>query len=211
MGRRILLAVADRLLPDARTVRDGRKGRRRTLALAVIVAAAVMAVMAPSAAAAPPVERSHDAFSETNPTDNLCGIDGSSVDNGVNNIQVFGGQLGLPGETFRDEFHLDYVFTSAATGKSVELFVAQLSTAVVEAVNPDGSRTYIVTFKGLPEKIKLRNGSILSRDAGQVIFRDAEDADGNFVSRTLIDENGPHTDLDSGFTIFCDVIVPALS
>jgi hypothetical protein len=208
MGRRILLAVAERLLPDARTVRDGRRGRRRTLALAVIVAAAVMAVMAQSAAAAPPVERSHDAFSETNPTDNLCGIDGSSVDNGMNNIQVFGGQLG---ETLRDEFHLDYVFTSAATGKSVELVVAQLSTAVVEAVNPDGSRTYIVTFKGLPEKIKLPNGSILSRDAGQVIFRDTEDADGNFVSRTLIDENGPHTDLDSGFTIFCDVIVPALS
>jgi hypothetical protein len=211
MGRRTLLAVAERLLPGAATVRDGRNGRRRTRALAVLVAAAAMAVMAPSAAAAPPVERFHDSFSDTNPTDNLCGIDGSSYDNGMENVQVFGSQLGLPGDTFRDEFRFNYVFTSAATGKSVELFVAQLSTAVVESVNPDGSRTYIVTFKGLPEKIKLPNGSILSRDAGEVIFRDAEDADGHFVSRTLIDENGPHTDLDSGFTIFCDVIVPALS
>jgi hypothetical protein len=69
----------------------------------------------------------------------------------------------------------------------------------------------MVTFKGLPEMIKLPNGSILSRDAGNVTFLDTEDADGNFISRTVVDENGPHPDLDSDFAIFCDVIVPALS
>ena len=179
-------------------------GRRTIVALAGLVAVMVMAVMAPSAAAAPPVEQAHDTFSETNPTDNLCGIDGSSYDNGVDTFTLFADN------TAREQFHLDYVFTSSATGRSVQLFVAQSATAT-EDDHPDGSRTFIVTFNGLPERIKLPDGSVLSRDAGRVIFLDTEDADGNFVSRTLIDENGPHTDLDSGFTVFCDVIVPALS
>jgi hypothetical protein len=180
------------------------RGRRRIVALAGLVAVMLMAVMAPGAAAAQPVEQAHDTFSDTNTTDNLCGIDGSSYDNGVDNFAVF-----ADGSS-RDEFRLNYVFTSSATGRSVELFVAQVSAATVD-VHPDGSRTYIVTFNGLPEKIRLPNGSVLSRDAGRVIFLDTEDADGNFVSRTLIDESGPHPDLDSDFAIFCDVIVPALS
>jgi hypothetical protein len=28
---------------------------------------------------------------------------------------------------------------------------------------------------------------------------------------TVTSENGPHPDLDSGFTLFCDQVVPALS
>jgi hypothetical protein len=44
-----------------------------------------------------------------------------------------------------------------------------------------------------------------------VTFLDTFDADGNFVSRSVVDEKGPHPDLESDFAIFCDVIVPALS
>jgi hypothetical protein len=34
---------------------------------------------------------------------------------------------------------------------------------------------------------------------------------GEFLGQTISPENGPHPDLDSGFTLFCDVIVPALT
>jgi hypothetical protein len=165
---------------------------------------AVMAVMAPTVAASAPVEQFHDTFSDWNPADNLCGIDGSSYDNGRDNIEVF-----ADGSS-NDQFRFNFVFRSAATGKWVELFVAQSSSSH-EVVNPDGSMTFMTTFKGLPEKIKLPNGPILSRDAGSVTFLDTFDADGNFVSRSVVDEKGPHPDLESDFAIFCDVIVPALS
>jgi hypothetical protein len=33
----------------------------------------------------------------------------------------------------------------------------------------------------------------------------------NFLGETFSPENGPHPDLDSGFALFCDVIVPALT
>jgi hypothetical protein len=42
--------------------------------------------------------------------------------------------------------------------------------------------------------------------------RDTFDATtGDFLGETLSPENGPHSDLDSGFALFCDVIVPALT
>ena len=52
----------------------------------------------------------------------------------------------------------------------------------------------------------------LSRDAGLVTFNDTFNATtGDFLGETISPENGPHPDLDSGFALFCDVIVPALT
>jgi hypothetical protein len=183
---------------------EGSAGMRRINALAGLVALVVMAVVAPTAAAAPIVERFHDIFSDTNPTDNLCGVDGSSYDNGMDNIQVLGDG------TSKDNFRFTYVFTSAATGKSVEIFIAQPLSGR-EVANPDGSVTFITVFKGLPLTIKLPKGRVLSRDAGNATIATTFDADGNFVSRTVSDEKGPHPLLDGDPALFCDVILPALS
>jgi hypothetical protein len=178
---------------------------RRFFALSGIVATSLLALMASSASAAPLVDRFHGTFSDTFP-DNLCGIDGTSVVSGMDNIQVFADG------TFKDEFRLNQTFTSAATGKSVLLFVAQQFTGVGPIDNGDGTITFVSTFKGLPEKIKLPNGRVLSRDAGFVSFNDTFDATtGDFLGEVISPENGPHPDLDSGFTVFCDVIVPALT
>ena len=178
---------------------------RRLFALSGLVATFVLAFMASSAAAAPLVDRFHGTFSDTF-QDNICGIDGTSVVNGMDNIQVFADG------TFKDEFRLNQTFTSAATGKSVLLFVAQQLTDVGPIDNGDGTITFVTTFKGLPEKIKLPNGRVLSRDAGFVSFNDTFDATtGHFLGEVISPENGPHPDLDSGFALFCDVIVPALT
>jgi hypothetical protein len=48
-------------------------------------------------------------------------------------------------------------------------------------------------------------------DVGFATFTDVVDTTTGEVTTTISPENGPHPDLDSGFTLFCDVIVPALT
>jgi len=178
---------------------------RRLSVLGALFAAISLALMASSASSARIVEQFHGTFSDTF-DDNICGIEGTTVVSGMDNIQVFADG------TFKDQFRQNYVFTSTATGKSVLLFVAQQFIGTGPIDNGDGTVTFTSTFKGLPEKLKLPNGTVLSRDAGFVTFNDTFDATtGDFLGETISPENGPHPDLDSGFTLFCDVIVPALS
>jgi hypothetical protein len=178
---------------------------RKSSALAGFAVALVTALVASSATAAPLTEQFHGTFSDTFP-DNICGIDGTSVVSGMDNIQVFADG------TFKDQSRLNQVFTSSETGKSVEIFVAQQFTSTAPIDNGDGTLTFINTFKGMPEKLLIPNGPILSRDAGIATFIITVDAaTGDFISQTVPVENGPHPDLDSGFARFCDVIVPALS
>ncbi|MDX6618409.1 MAG: hypothetical protein QOK36_795, partial [Gaiellales bacterium] len=124
---------------------------RKSSAVAGFVAALAMALVASTATAAPPTERFHGTFSDTF-ADNLCGIDGTSVVSGMDNIQVFADG------TFKDQYRLTQVFTSTATGKSVEFFVAEQFTSGVPVDNGDGTLTFVNTFKGMPEKLKLPNG-----------------------------------------------------
>jgi hypothetical protein len=184
----------------------GRKefGMRRICALSALVGALLLALAASTADAAPLVDRFHARSIETFPS-NVCGIDGTTVFNGVENFQVFADG------TFKDQVRENQLFTSAATGKSVLIFDADQFVGAGPIDNGDGTVTFVSTFKGLPEMLKLPNGTILSRDAGVLTIEDTFDATtGDFLGET-ISENGPHPDFDSGFAIFCDVIVPALS
>jgi hypothetical protein len=177
---------------------------RRLFALSGLVATVLLAFMASSTGAAPLVNRFHGTFSDSFP-DTVCGIDGATVVSGMDNIQEFADG------TFKDEFRQNYVFTSAANGKSVLLFIAQQFTGTGPIDNGDGTITFVSTFKGLPEKVKIPNGPVLLRDAGFVSFNDTFDATtGDFLGETISPENGPHPDLDSGFELFCDVLVPYL-
>jgi hypothetical protein len=177
---------------------------RKLLALTGLVGALLLASLAPSAAAARIVEHFHGTFSDTY-AGNICGIGGTIVVSGMDNIQVFADG------TFKDQFRLNLVFTSAATGKSVLLFNANQFVGKGPVDNGDGTISFYSTFKGLPEKLKLPNGRVLLRDAGFVTFIDTFDATtGEYLGTVTSPEHGPHPDLDSGFELFCDVIVPAL-
>ncbi len=177
---------------------------RRLFALTGLAAALLMALMASSAGAAPLVDRFHGTFNEANPDDNLCGISGTSVTSGMDNIQVFADG------TFKDEFRLTYIFT-ADNGKSVELFVADQFTGTGPTDNGDGTVTFTSTFKGIPEKWKIPNGPTLIIDVGFVTFTDVVDLATGEVTTTIDPENGPHPELDSGFSLLCGVLVPALT
>jgi hypothetical protein len=181
------------------------KTMRKLFILAALTAAAIFAVLGSPAGAAPIVSHFHGSFSDSNPNANQCGIDGSSVSNGVFNGQVYA-DGSVKGENV---FH--YVFTSAATGKSIEIFGAGQSGGTATE-NGDGTITFVTVVKGLPEKLKIPNGPTLSRDAGNVtIIQTFDEATGDLISQSIPSESGPHPDLDSGGTVFCDVIVPALS
>jgi hypothetical protein len=169
--------------------------------LAVVV---LMALMATSTTAAPLSDRFHGTFSDTGDAV-WCDIDGTIALNGMDNIQV------LADGTFRDEFRLNIVFTSTATQKSVEYFVAAQQTFETAIFNGDGTVTFVATFKGIPEKVKVPGGPTLAIDVGNVTIIDTFDAaTGDFISRVVSPENGPHPFLD-GAADFCDVVVPALT
>jgi hypothetical protein len=178
---------------------------RRLYALSALVGALFLASAASTAGAAPLIDRFHDSFSDTF-QDNICGIDGTNALKVVANVQVFADG------TFKLQLNQKTVFTSAATGKSVVLFFAAQQVNAGPIDNGDGTVTFVTTFKGLPEMIKLPNGGVLSRDAGFIGFNDTFNATtGEFLGKTVSPQNGPHPEADSGFTLFCDVIVPALS
>jgi len=58
-------------------------------------------------------------------------------------------------------------------------------------------------------------GPTLSRDAGTATlaktFLPLPNGDLQFVSETISGEHGPHPELDSGVTLFCDMLIPALT
>jgi hypothetical protein len=165
--------------------------RRKLFALSGLLATFLLALMASGTAAAPLVEQFHGMFSETIPEDNLCGID----------------------DTFKDQFRLNQTFTLAETGKSVLFFVAQQFKSVGPPIdNGDGTITFVSTFKGLPQKVKLPNGAVLVRDAGFAQFNATFDATTDeFLGETHTPVKGPHPILDSDGALFCEVVVPALT
>jgi hypothetical protein len=183
---------------------------RPALRVGVLIAAvvAIVAVVIPASgvAAGRVLFHSHENFSDTFP-DNICGIDGTSVVKGVDDFWVYANDL------VKDNVTLDQVFTATASGKAVRIHVAQQFTSNDQPIdNGDGTVTFIDTFKGLPEQLKIDHGPVLSRDAGNVtLVRIFDGTTGDFISQTVSSEKGPHPDLDSDFAVFCDVLIPALT
>ena len=182
-----------------------RRHRIRALvALGSAVAAATTLVGI--GAAARPVIHEHENFNDTF-ADSICDIPGTSVVRGVDNFTLY------PDNRFKDEFELHQTFTATASGKSLVFHVAQNQTGNDEPIdNGDGTITFVSTFKGLPEKIKLPNGRVLTRDAGNVTITTVLDAQTfELVSSSVSGEKGPHPDLDSDFELFCNIVEPALT
>jgi hypothetical protein len=80
-----------------------------------------------------------------------------------------------------------------------------------------GTVTIMTTYGGLFVKLSITGGPTLTRDAGIVTFVDVfeytgdpNDPVGDFISGTLSGLHGPHPNLLSDFSIFCDVLGPYL-
>ncbi len=183
--------------------------RRKLLPLAI--ATVLACVTAATALAAESTQVTH--FSYTTPPHTTCGILGSAVIHGTNVFRDTGNGTSFMSGTWFG------VFTAADTGKSTTLSYAgpvrQTSPPVIDAQAK--TVTIMTTDGGLYERLSITGGPTLSRDAGIVTLVDVyaytgdpNNPVGDFISETLSGLHGPHPDLLSGFSLFCDVIVPYL-
>ena len=182
--------------------------RKRFLLLAIATVLACVTAATGLAAGSTQVTQ----ISFTKPS-NVCGISGTTVGHGTNGLPRHGRRNVLHELPPRRRLH------GRRTGKSTTLSFAgpqtQTSPAVIDA--QAGTVTITTTYGGLFEKLSITRGPTLSRDAGTVTLIDVyeytgdpSDPVGDSISETVSGLHGPHPDLLSGFTVFCDVVVPYL-
>jgi hypothetical protein len=178
---------------------------KRIFAATVFVTLLALALTSSNVAAAPIVQHVHSTSNDTVQAD-PCGIDGTIVEHDMIELQAYADG------TLLFEIHSVQLFTSEATGKSVESFSSQQQTNVSPPiVNGDGTTTLLFVFKGLEQKLKIPDGPTLVRDAGPITFALTFDANGSLISQLSVGEKGMHPLADSGFALFCDVLVPAVT
>jgi hypothetical protein len=185
----------------------GKVMRRKLLPLAI--ATVLACVTAATGLAAGSTEVEH--FSFTVP-DNVCGFSGTTAAHGTLVFRDTGNGTYFMSKTFFGVFTAD-------NGKSTTLSFAgpikQTSPLVID--EQAGTVTIVTTTGGLYERLSITRGPTLTRDAGIVtlvdVFEytgDPNNPVGDFISETLSGLHGPHPDLLSGFSVFCDVLVPYL-
>jgi hypothetical protein len=190
-------------LSEGKEARMGRLTLLRALLVALFTA---LAVLPGSALGGKPVEQFHDHFTESF-SDEICGIP-VDVD-----LVVTDNFFLYADESFKDTSSSSSTVTNPANGKSVVISSAGLVSGPAPLVDEEaGTITFFTSFKGLPEKIQTANGRVLLRDAGVVTFADTFDLEtGDFISSEITVNKGPHPELDSDFTLFCEVISEALT
>jgi hypothetical protein len=185
--------------------------RKKLLPLAIATVSACVTAAAGLAAGSTQVTQ----FSYTTPPHFTCGVWGSAVVHGTNVYRDTGNGTYFKSGTWTG------VFTAADTGNSTTLSIAGPTTQSLLPVIDlrAGTVTITTTYGGLAERLSITNGRTLTRDAGSVTVVDVYGYTGDasdpvdfndFRSETVSGLDGPHPDQLSGFSIFCDVIVPVL-
>ena len=167
------------------------------------MAASFMALAGPAAGSPPTVihDRVVDGFTDAD----FCGT-GLAVD-----VEVAGVQNGhLDGESFRGTGEVRVVLTNPHNGIAVILSSAGQMRVELVSGDPEGVHTFHATFKGLAQKVQTAHGAVLLRDAGVITFADTFDGE-ELVGSEVVVAKGPHPQADSGFSLFCATVVPALS
>ena len=177
--------------------------------LSLTGAAVLACITAATGLAAESTEVTH--FASTH-ADNVCGFSGTIAAHGTSVFRDTGNGTFFMSGTFFGVFTAD-------NGKSSTVSFAgpqrQTSPAVID--EQAGTVTTMTTYGGLFEKLSITRGPTLIRDAGPVTFVDVfaytgdpSDPVGDFISETMAELHGPHPDLVSGFSLFCDVLGPYL-
>ena len=177
---------------------------------ALLLTGLVALAIVPTGAIGAKPERFHERVLEFIEADNVCGLTVDTTVSGVFTDLAFFDKDGNF-VRFMNLSSFRVTFTDAE-GDSVVVQNANLFQDSAPIVDEDaGTITFMVTFKGLPEKIQTANGPVLLRDAGIATFVDTFDlATGELISSNVITK-GPHPELDSDFELFCDIVTQALA
>jgi hypothetical protein len=185
--------------------------RATLLSLSVL---AMILLPAGNASAVPP-EIFHVNFDETF-EEELCGIFVMGHAQGVDTFRIFFDQEGNEIRVLGSGQGM-ITWTNPENGKSVSLsFAGNFRETAVE--NPDGTVTFTSTVAGRPENIFVPPHESLVKDVGRVTFVTTVDfgdpgdpEDDVVVSFEIAFLAGPHPELESDFTLFCEVITAALT
>ena len=185
-----------------------------------LVAGAV-ALLAPlgvtASAQAQLVDRSHEHVTNTFEVQ-LCGLDLVSATDFIFNEQERIARSGFP--LFRGIANGTQMFTNPDTGKSITNQFAGVAFKDLSATdNGDGTITVRTASAGLPEKLVLPNGTIVSKDVGRVVVVSVLDYNGTpanadddtILSQSVVFQAGHSPDLDSNFELFCQNLVTYLT
>jgi hypothetical protein len=180
---------------------------RRALVLAVIT---VLAVLPASAFGAQPISDHYRLVGEHEGL-NQCGLTVDEVFKGVFTNTVF---LDNEGNFVRAQQTASgtSIFT-AANGKSVTVHFAQRSSNPPFIIDEQArTLTFVFTITGMPSQLRATHGGVLTQDVGLLTFAQTFDLEtGTFISGEIVALNGPHDDLESGFTAFCEAFTQALA
>jgi hypothetical protein len=183
--------------------------RRASVPLAL--ATLLVLVSAQVAAAAKPF---HDKFTEdVTFSENLCGISPTTGIPVTTHVQVRGNFLAFE-DHFVDLSQIRVTWTNA-DGDWLELFVAGRF-FVTEELSGD-ILTVAFTASGIQERIRSTEGLTAAFDRGRISVRQVIDLndpenfeDDVLVSFEVLFVAGPHPELDSDFTLFCEVVTDVL-
>jgi hypothetical protein len=175
----------------------------------IVISAAVVVVALALPAAASAAKPFHVNFDDTF-TDNVCGLDVAGEAIGVDNFSpVFDSAGNLIAFTDTSQVKVTYTrngksLVDASAGRHTGTAVGDFSGVV----------TFTDTFKGLPERIFVPNGPLITRDAGIITFQAVVDfstnPDGDLISSAVLVNKGPHPEADADFALFCQVFTAAL-
>jgi hypothetical protein len=180
---------------------------RKLLPLAIVTVLACATAATALAAGSTTVD--HFSFTKS---EDVCGFSGTVAGRGTTVFRDTGSG------TYFTNMRFSGVFT-ADNGRQVSVSWAgperQTSPPVID--EQAGTVTVMTTDGGLFQKLSLPGGPTLLRDAGPVTFVDVyeytgdpRDPVGDLISETLTGLHGPHPDLESDFSLFCDVLGPYL-
>jgi hypothetical protein len=191
---------------------EGKEARmsRPTFLRAFFVALIATLAIVPAGALAAKPEIFHSHFQDTEENVDVCGVNVDIVAEGVFTDKAFFDKEGNF-VSFKSTSSAKSTLT-AENGKSVIIQNANQFTDVEPIVDEAaGTITFVTTFKGLPEKIKTPHGPVLLRDAGFATFVNTFDLETGELISFDFTAKGPHPDLESDFTLFCEVISEALA
>lgn len=174
---------------------------------AVLAAVGPLAILAGPASAANQVLVQHINFEATTQTDLGCG--GSPFTDHVvyHETDVVSQDRSIPEQR---TVQLDATDVNAA-GVEIDTFVRYIDRLASETVNPDGTTTFIDNVSGVPERITTPDGTVITQDVGLIVLSRTVDSNGNTLDFHVVRQAGSgHPEADSGFTLFCQIVLQYL-
>jgi len=156
--------------------------------------AALLTAVLASGVMAAHVETYHDRFDNTFPA-TVCGVDVTIHETGVVNGNL---KTDRQGHVLSQSTFNYYATWTNGAGAWISLSFHGLTKDISVVDNPDGGYTVTFAFVGVPMWFRDSSGRTITKDAGRIVVADTIDANGEFVSRSVVSEAGPHPFFESG-------------